>query len=227
MPSKTPLARAGKSNSRAEAQVRQRVSVEAARIMYEEGVRDFQTAKRKAAGRLSVANGKNLPTNQEVESALLEYLRLFHADQLSLTLQRLRAVAVEAMRFFAVFEPRLVGPVLSGIVTTETAVQLHVRADTAEEVGLLLQEHNIPYEETDRRIRYGGERYDTRPVYRFSADSIAIEVYVFNPQSAREPPLSPVDGKPMKRATIRELEAMTAALRDSPEVPLGQGMKHP
>jgi hypothetical protein len=35
------------------------VSAEAARIMYEEGVRDFQTAKRKAASRLSIANGKN------------------------------------------------------------------------------------------------------------------------------------------------------------------------
>jgi hypothetical protein len=144
---------------------------------------------------------------------------LFHADQLSLTRQRLRAVAVEAMRFFAVFEPRLVGPVLSGIVTTDSAVQLHVRADTAEEVGLLLQEHNIPYEETDRRMRYGGERHYSCPVYRFSADGVAIEVYVFNPQSAREPPLSPVDGKPMKRATMRELEAIIAAPHASPAGP--------
>ncbi|MEE8211426.1 MAG: hypothetical protein V3T85_05860 [Acidiferrobacterales bacterium] len=209
MPSKATLAHASKTGARAEAQVRQRISAEAARIMCEEGVRDFQTAKRKAANRLNLPDGKNLPANQEVESALHEYLQLFHAERLSGTLAELRTVAIEAMRFFAAFDPRVVGSVLSGVVTAESVVQLHVCADTPEEIGHWLQDHNIPYEETDRRIRYGGERYDTRPVYRFDADTTAVEVYVFEPQSAREPPLSPVDGKPMRRATIRELEAIT------------------
>lgn len=199
---------------RTEAQVRQHISVEAARIMSDEGVRDFHIAKRKAANRLNIPDNKNLPTNQEVEAALREYLQLFHAERLSGTLQRLRDLAIEAMRFFAQFEPRLVGPVLSGVVTPESTIQVHVCADTPEEVGLLLQEHNIPYEETDRRIRYGGEQYGKCPVYLFNADSSTIEVYVFDPQSFRELPLGPVDGKPMKRAALKELERLMSDGRE-------------
>ena len=51
---------------------------EAARIMAEEGVRDFRFAKRKAAERLGFdPRSLHLPTNLEVEQALAEHQRLF------------------------------------------------------------------------------------------------------------------------------------------------------
>ncbi len=193
---------------RPEAQLRHQISVEAARIMSDEGVRDFQVAKRKAAERLSIPDNKHVPTNQEVEEELREYLELFHAKQLSGTLETLRRCAIEAMHFLAEFKPRLVGSVLSGIVTAESRIQIHVSADTPEDIGLLLDDHNIPFEENDKRLRYGGDRYETCPVYCFSADSNPIEVYVFDHKKGRETPLSPVDGRPMKRATIKEVEKL-------------------
>ncbi len=198
----------GKQPSRLETQLRQQISVEAARIMSDEGVRDFQVAKRKAAERLSIPDNKHVPTNQEVEEALREYLELFHAKRLSGTLEILRRCTIEAMRFLADFKPRVVGSVLSGIVTPESRIQIHVSADTPEDIGLLLDDHNIPFEENDKRLRYGGDRYKTCPVYCFSADSKPIEVYVFDHKKGRETPLSPVDGRPMKRATIKEVEKL-------------------
>jgi hypothetical protein len=202
------LGDAGKQPSRLEAQLRQQISVEAARIMSDEGVRDFQVAKRKAAERLNIPDNKHIPTNQEVEEALREYLELFHAKRLSGTLETLRRCAIEAMRFLADFKPRLVGSVLSGIVTPESRIQIHVSADTPEDIGLLLDDHNIPFEENDKRLRYGGDRYQTCPVYCFSADNNPIEVYVFDHKKGRETPLSPVDGRPMKRATTKEVEEL-------------------
>jgi hypothetical protein len=98
--------------------------------------------------------------------------------------------------------------VLSGTVTAQSVIQLHVCADTPEELGLLLGEHGIPYEETDKRLSYGGDRQQTCPIYRFSVDTATIELYVLNRQSIREAPLSPVDGKPMKRAGIKELTVL-------------------
>ena len=151
---------AGKSRAasglspRGEMQIRQRICAEAARIMSAEGVRDFHTAKRKAALRLNIPNAKHLPSNEEVEAALRDYLQLFHAESLSTTLRHLRNIALEAMRFFQAFDPRLVGPVLSGTVTAQSAIQLHVCADTPEEIGLMLAEHHIPYDEADKRLRY-------------------------------------------------------------------------
>lgn len=193
---------------RGDEQKRQRIAVEAARIMAEEGVRDFQAAKRKAASRLDLPETHHLPTNEEVQSALQQHLQLFHSKTLGRDVHRLRTLALEAMHFLADFEPRLVGPVLSGTVTPESEIQLHVSADAPELVGFFLQENGIPYRLTERRLRFGGERYETVSAYRFTADAVAVELYVFNPRSVRETPLSPVDGRPMRRAGVKEMEAL-------------------
>lgn len=187
---------------------RQRISVEAARIMAEEGVRDFQTAKRKAANRLGVDDARYLPTNEEIERALQDHLQLFHGATLAHDVRRLRQLALDAMRFLADFEPRLVGSVLSGTVAPETEIQLHLRADTTEEVDLFLREHGVSFRLMERRVRFGGERQQMVPSYRFTADGVMVEVYVFGPRDAREPPLSPIDGRPMQRANVKDVEAL-------------------
>lgn len=190
---------------------RRHICQEAARIMAEDGVRDYQLAKRRAVERLGLTAERNLPANQEIEDALREYLVLFQGSRLKQDRRRLRQAALEAMRFFASLEPRLVGAVLSGTVTRFAEVQLHVVAESAEQVGWLLDEHRIPYELEERKLRFGGDRYETVPAFRFSADGVPIELDVFTREGARENPLSPVDGKPMRRANPKEVEALLAA----------------
>jgi hypothetical protein len=58
-------------------ELRARVAEEAARIMREQGVRDFLLAKRKAADRLGVTDRHALPANQEIADALAAQQRLF------------------------------------------------------------------------------------------------------------------------------------------------------
>ena len=180
--------------------------------MAEEGVRDFQAAKRKAAARLALGDTRDLPSNEEVAQALQQHLQLFHSGSLAHDVRRLRRLALEAMQFLADFDPRLVGPVLSGTVAPESEIQLHVRADTPEEVDAFLRERGIPFRMTERRLRFGGDRQQMIPSYRFTADGVNVELYVFRPQDARELPLSPVDGRPMQRASARDVEAL---LQDS------------
>lgn len=184
--------------------------------MAEEGENDFHLAKRRATQRLNLPEGKNLPSNQEVEEALRQHLALFHGAQLASDVARLRAAALEAMRFLARHEPRLVGPVLNGVVTPSSEVQLHIAADTPEEIALLFAEHRIPVDQGERRLRFGGDRELRVPAFRFVADSVPIEVCVLSHAAARETPLSPVDGRPMQRANQRELEAL-----------LGTSVRHP
>ena len=176
--------------------------------MAEGGTRDFATAKRKAAERLASPETRHLPSNEEIERELRQYLNLFQRDALPSRVAHLRGIALEAMRFLQPFEPRLVGPVLAGVVTDYTIVELHVSADTPETIGLWLTDHTIPYEQTEKRLRFGGERYEVLPAFRFTADDVTIEVSVFDHRTVREPPLSPVDGKPMRRADLREVEAL-------------------
>ena len=89
--------------------IRMLLAQECARIMAEEGIQDFRTAKRKAAIRLAVTDKGAMPDNAEIEQALLDYQRLFHADRQAIRLRGLRETALEAMRFLAHFRPRLVG----------------------------------------------------------------------------------------------------------------------
>lgn len=187
-------------------QLRWRISAEAARLMAEEGVGDYAAAKRKALSRLNLPEAKHLPSNREIEAALREHLALFHGRRLGERLRELRRVALEAMRFLQRFEPRLTGPVLSGTVTSASEIQLHVSAETPEEIGLWLQEHHIPFEQAERRLRFGGDRSEVFPTYRFTAGAQPIELVVFTPRQAREAPLSPVDGRPMHRAPLKEVE---------------------
>lgn len=190
------------------AEIRQRISREAARLIAEEGINDFHVAKRKATERLNLALGQHLPSNPEIEQALVEHLQLFHARDLPERLRRLRSLAVKAMRLLERFEPRLVGSLLSGHVTRFSEIELHVTAATPELVAFFLQEHGISYAQVTKRLRFGGERNEIVPVYRFLAEDTTIEVNVFTTTDAREAPLSPVDGRPMKRAPLKEVEAL-------------------
>jgi len=200
--------RTGKATGRGEENKRLRIATEAARIMAEEGVRDFQAAKRKAAARLNLAEVRNLPANEEVQAALSQHLQLFHGTELARNARRLRETAVEAMNFLAPFEPRLVGPVLAGTVTLTSEIQLHVSADSPEHLGMFLREHHIPFRLGERRVRFGGDRYENVSTYHFTAGGTAIELYVFDPCAVRETPLSPVDGRPMRRGSLKEVEAL-------------------
>ena len=111
-------------------QIRERIAKEAARMMCEAGINDFQLAKRKALQRLRINEQRNLPSNEEIEFAVGEYQRLFRADSQPRRLAELRRAAVRAMRFLSRFQPRLVGAVLSGTADEHSDVCLHLFAET-------------------------------------------------------------------------------------------------
>jgi hypothetical protein len=189
--------------------LRRALAQEAARIMAEHGIRDFFIAKRKAAERLGVQDGAaGLPKNTEIETALAEYQRLFAHDSHVESLQAQRRVALAAMQQLREFEPRLVGAVLSGTATEHSEVQLHLFADYPESVALKLIDHGIAHEVTERRVRMSPERVLAYPGLRFELEDQAIEVTVFPADGIRQAPVSPVDGRPMRRATALEVAAL-------------------
>jgi hypothetical protein len=192
--------------------MRRALAQEAARIMAEHGIQDFLTAKRKAAERLGVTEGSALPRNIEIDAALAEYQRLFAADTHTAKLQEQRLAALRAMQRLADFMPRLVGPVLSGTATDHADVQLHLFADRPESVALLLLDAGIEHEVTERRLRVDAERTRTFPALRFELDRQLIDATVFPLDGIRQAPVSPLDGRPMRRADTTELELLVAGL---------------
>ncbi len=189
--------------------LRRALAQEAARIMAEHGIRDFLVAKRKAAERFGVSDGAALlPKNSEIEDALGAYQRLFGGASHLQALHAQRSAALSAMRYLHEFEPRLVGAVLAGTATEHSGVQLHLFADRAESVTLKLIDQGIPHEVTERRVKLNAERIRAFPGVRFEMEEQSIEATVFPPEGIRQAPVSPVDGRPMRRASALEVKAL-------------------
>lgn len=191
--------------------MRRLLANEAARLIAEDGIGDYLQAKRKAALRFGVSERDGgFPNNQEIEAALAEYQRLFHAERHPQELRELRVAARQAMLLFNDYAPRLVGPVLNGNASKHSGVQLHLFADAPERVVMHLFDRDIPFETTDRRFRQTSGQVQEFPAYRFIAGDITIELVVFPADAIRQSPASPVDGKPMRRANLAEVEALLA-----------------
>lgn len=189
---------------------RLRIAQEAARLMSEHGIRDFHHAKLKAAERLGILDAQALPRNLEIEQALREHQRLFLADSQPLLLRRRREAAIEAMRFLARFEPRLVGAVLEGTADAHSAVCLHVFSDDPDAVDLYLREHGVPVEQQTRRLRLGRDEQPEYPVLLFAADELPFDLTVLPLDALRQAPLDRTDDRPMRRASLAQVEILLA-----------------
>jgi hypothetical protein len=196
-------------NPRAE-QLRRALAQEAARIMSEQGIDDFGLAKRKAAERLGASDIAVLPKNTEIEEALATHQRLFESHTHSSTINSLRETALRAMRLLERFQPRLVGPVLSGTASAHSEITLHLFAEGSEPVALHLMERGIPHRIGERRMRYEPDRLVSYPVVQFVAGDKGIDAIVFPINGIRQSPSSPVDGRPMRRADTAEIESLLA-----------------
>ncbi len=186
------------------------IAQEAARILLDEGVEDYQVAKRKAADRLNAGDRRLLPRNSEIERAVLERQRLFFTRGYDDLVCTLRQTALEAMRLLRKFEPRLTGPVLRGTAGRHSDIDLHVFADAVEEVLFVLMDAGIVYRSAERRLRYGEDvRY--YPALNFCVSGQEVDATVLPSDALKQTPSSPIDGKPMRRASIEQVEHLLAS----------------
>jgi len=196
-----------RTNSNGE-RARLMVAQEAARIIVNQGIRDFGLAKKKAAERLGLTDRGSLPGNAEIELAVSEHLQLFAGESHSDLLQTMRQAALSAMEMLSPFEPRLVGPVLNGTADANSAVNLHVFADSAESVAHALDQNGLSYQPYERRRRSRRDRAETYAGFEFHHGEASVQATVFPVDGIRQAPSSPVDGKPMRRAdekAVRDL----------------------
>ncbi|MEO5963091.1 MAG: hypothetical protein ABIO75_06025 [Thermomonas sp.] len=189
---------------------RQQLAHEAARLMAEGGIRDYHLAKLKAAQRLGIHDDASLPRNREIDDALREYQRLFLSNDQAFEVRRRREAALHALEFFADFEPRLVGATLDGTADANSEVALHLHCDDADAVPRWLDEHGIPTHSRSRHLRLDRQREDDFPVWLFSAEDLSFDITVLPGDVLRQAPLSGIDGKPVRRASLAQLRALLA-----------------
>lgn len=187
---------------------RQMLAQETARIIVNHGIRDYRRAKIKAAEKLGMSDHGALPGNAEIELAVSEHLQLFGGESHADFLVVMREAGLSAMELLSTFDPRLVGPVLTGTADKNSPVNLHVFSDSAELVMVYLSDLGVSYRLYERRLKTRRDQIDTFAGFAFVHDDVAIEATLFPIDGIRQAPISPVDGKPMKRADMKAVREL-------------------
>lgn len=122
----------------------------AARFIAEHGIRDYSLAKRKAARQLGLPEGHGLPSNEEIDQALIERQNLYDPAEQTERLAQLRAEALEVMQVFARFNPILTGAIASGAVSEHSVVELDIQVDSSKDFEQFLLNQDIDFKILDR-----------------------------------------------------------------------------
>ena len=195
-----------KQRSRRDNNLRRHLAYVAARMMAEDGIVDFATAKAKAARQEGLSEANLLPDNHEIEEALREYQELYQKDEQPECLRRLREVAVKVMREFGDFRPALVGSVLSGTASQHSDVNLQLFTDDAKTLAMFLVNRRYRFEEGSRRVRFG-DRMEEVPHFSIEVDDATVTLTVLDRDDERTRSRAGA-GEPPLRARLAEVEAL-------------------
>src|SRR5580700_7796787 len=202
--------------------LRQAIALEAARLMYERVESEYFTAKRKAAKRLcrQWVKPEELPSNAEIREQIQVFARLHEGEKRTQHLRDMRLEALRMMRLLRPFRPRLIGSVMTGHVRKGSDIDLHVFSDSPALVADLLEQAGCQYDlERKQVVKHGESRLFTH-VHLF--DTFNFELTVYPEDKAHYVFKSSITGKPIERASTRELEELIA--REHPEVKMEEAM---
>lgn len=199
-----------KNRSRRDQNLRSHIAYLAARLIAEDGVADYASAKQKAARQAGLSDASQLPDNSEVEEALREYQGLYQSEEQPAHLRYLREVAVKVMRDFGEFRPVLVGSVLNGTAGLHSDVNLQLYTDDPKALTLFLLNGRYRFEEGSRQLRRGG-RLDSVPQIILEVEDVTVTLTVLDPDDERSAARTRSDDEPPVRARVEQVEAMLAA----------------
>lgn len=196
--------------------LRQQIAWEAARLMYERQESEYYRAKMKAARRLGQGWVKpaDLPSNREIRDEIQSFARMFEGERRVENLRDMRIDALRMMRLLAEFRPRLIGSVLTGHVRQGSDIDIHVYSDNIATIAATLERERLQYDIERKQVRKQGEERIFTHVHVH--DRFRCELTVYASSLVNFPFTSSITGKPIERASIREVEELLA--REYPEL---------
>lgn len=191
--------------------LRRQIAWEAARLMYAREESEYYRAKQKAAQRLCQGWVKpaDLPSNAEIRDEIQAFARLHEGDARNANLRDMRLEALRLMRLLSRFRPRLIGSVMTGHVRAGSDIDLHLFSDSIDAITAILDEEGLIYDVERKRIR----KHDEERVFTHIhvQDRFPFELTVYPADKAHYVFKSSITGKPIERASIKELEQLMAS----------------
>ena len=161
-----------------------------ARLIVGEGINNYARAKRKASERLRLDWKKNLPDDNSVTAALLEYHRIFRFQHQPEFIQNLRHTALEVMELLSEFAPRLTGPALEGTAGEHNPIVLQLFPETPEEVFWKLRDDRILFRQApDLVAKCRGKTLEI-PVLTIAWKTRTVELRLYPRQKRNQNPRS-------------------------------------
>ncbi len=194
-------------SKRSEQNRRTQIAQEAARIIIEDGLPNYQSAKLKAANRFGISNSEcYLPCNEEIDDAMRQHHLIYSGIQQKQWITKQRRVALEAMEFLEAFSPRLTGPVLSGVSGQHATVVVHVFSDTPEAIIIRLLDAEVSFVEKSHDVMSTKGKLESFSRLCLDVDDTAIEVLMFPAKYLHNRAKS--KGLLTERATIQQVRQL-------------------
>lgn len=187
------------------------IAATAARLVVEEGL-GFGPAKQRALKALGLPGRTALPSNEDVEDQVREYIDIFCADTQPAELRALRELARQWMVRLADYRPLLGGAVWQGWATRLSDIDLALFCDDPKAVEIALLNQNLRYEAQTVKGMHG-EPVDVLSLHSFCRDlgeDIGVHLRVYDLNGLRGALLPDARGRSL-RGDIVALDRLLAA----------------
>jgi len=168
--------------------IRLSIANKAAEIIMEEGINDYQYAKKKAVRYLDLDTVDLLPSNDEIDKALLDYRLIFKAELDIELVKTIKTEALRIMKFFASFNPYFVTQLSEGLLPKYPIIQINLFSDNMKEVEYILLNNNIPFETKDFNIsekRTKKQSLKKIPLILIERGNVPVELKIFEPHDQK------------------------------------------
>ena len=162
------------------------IAATAARMVVEEGL-GFGPAKHRALKALGLPGRTALPSNEQVEAQVRDYIDIFCADTQPQQLQALRQHALTWMERLAEFRPHLGGAVWHGWATRLSDIDLALFCDDPKSVEIALINQGLRYE-VQSQPGLHGQPVDVLSLHSFCpglGEDIGVHLRIYDAQDLR------------------------------------------
>ena len=162
------------------------IAASAARLMVDEGL-DYGLAKHRALKLMGLPGRTALPSNDEIEDAVVDYLALFCADTQPMELRALRELAVVWMARMADFRPHLSGAVWRGTATRLSDIYIQLFCEDSKSAEIFLIDHQVHYVPRSVTGFHGGT-VDALSVHAFCTglgEEVGVHLMIYDRDDVR------------------------------------------
>lgn len=184
---------------------------EAARLMYEENIKQYHDAKRIAAKRVfgqgnkgnTYVRSQDLPSNGEINEEIAKLANFYEGSNVSKQLFQMRVTALDIMQSLETFNPRLIGSVSTGRIKKGSDIDIHLFVNHIEELENHLNALAWHFDKNEVMINRSGRYIEYTHMYIEKQYPIELSVYPTNDIRVRT--RSSTDGKPIIRVSADRL----------------------